>query len=154
MTDITQRKRITTATERKSATIRHLIGLFKNGPMCISKISASLTVAASTARTYIYDLRDAGVIEVVDIDISVHANLGFPIFGLVQNTVHVDKFLAAIAANPGKPLQAPKKKYPHDPSRHFHIMSDDENYYVRPSTIAPKHDDLFNHFFGMAPCTS
>lgn len=148
MPDITQRKRITTATERKSATIRQLVGLFQNGPMCITQICNSLQVSPSCARSYITDLRNAYVIEVVDIDTSVHVNLGFPIFGLVKNTERVDKFLAVIAANPGKPLTAPKPKYQPDPSRHVHIMSDDENYVFRPSMVRPKHDELFMAFYG------
>lgn len=154
MIDITQRKRITTATERKSGMLRDLVDEFRLRNMATYQIAHKVGVSASCARRYITDLSNAGVIEIVDLDMSFHCNTGAPIYGLVKDLAKVDKFCESMKAHPGTPLDTPRHKQPSDPTRHLHVMADDENYYIKPPLYKPKHDELFMRFFGRAPCAS
>lgn len=130
-------------TAERIAKIRKLLAALLCRPQSRDEVGNLLQVSPSGVRKYLADLR--GKVEQVDI-------AGRACVRLAMSIDEARAYLASLIVPPRPPrtrtaLSVAKR----DPSRHFHIMEDDEYHQVRVLRKIPQHDPLTVRFFNLAP---
>lgn len=125
--------------------IRKLIAALQLGQLMREDIANLLQLSPSGVRKYIADLREAGVMEIARFVDGTATFLGYPEYRLTPDFSRVQDYLAALDA---APVCARKEKTSElvqaqrNPSRHFHILADDEHYAIRVSRAPAAPDPM------------
>lgn len=143
-------------TAQKLKSMTELVKELSKHEMGGDDIQALLKFSASGTRKYVRELRNAGVIELARYVDGTATYLGKPVYQLTADPELVSGFLAAII-EPKTPVDTAKryeaqldKTIAQDPSRRFHIMSDDTPYAIRVSRAPVARDPLVAALFGAA----
>ncbi|QJD98623.1 ArsR family transcriptional regulator [Massilia forsythiae] len=134
--------------------IRKLVTALQAGEMMREDIASLLKVGPSGVRGYINDLRGAGVMGIARyVDGTAYA-LGRAVYCILMDAEQAAAYLAGLAALPVARAGGGRSGLEvaaRDPSRHFHILRDDEPYSVRVSRKPTARDPLVAALFGAGP---
>lgn len=145
-----QRVRVTSATLQRVQHFRNLIAGFKAGGMMFDQICAMLAMTPSGGRKYLRDLREAGVVHVVNHDSPRPPHfIGYQVFGLVSEAL-ADEFLDKIALPANGRMVVPVKARDENPGVRTHIMGDDVRFEVKRPKFVAHRDELVSALFGPA----
>lgn len=152
MTDPIQRQRNTSRTQRRAENMRKLIERFEGASMTCGDVADFFGFSASGARKYLLDLRITGVIELSHREGITDTFIGTPVWKLADDLEAREKFLLGLGAFRSDTVKniAPRIKAKDDPTRHIHILADDQHYSVKASRAPVVRDPLIAAFFGPA----
>lgn len=121
-----------------------LVNELRERDLLRSDIANLLGVAPPTVRKYVNILADL-------VEVRFDPLAEEPSYRLVGAAERVDGFLRSLdRTQPKKAPLSPMQKALTNPSRHFHILPDDEAYPVRISRALPHRDFLVSALFGPA----
>lgn len=124
--------------------IAKLIAALQDRPRTRDEIGALLKMGPSGVRKYLVDLR--GTVE--------FAGGAEPVFRLTLSAKRASAYLESLKVQaPSRPAVPRKSQFARatdDPSRHFHILADDEHHMPRLQRGVPAHEPVMAHFYGMA----
>ena len=134
---------------------KRLVAALAEGEMPRPDIGELLGLSLSGIRKYVTDLIEHDVAYVVSRIGERPGCMGVPVYALNPDQGKVESFLAALAVGQ---LNQPSGGRPTllstalaDPSRHFHVLKDDDVISPRVSrTRIPAHEPLHAAFFGLA----
>lgn len=128
--------------------IRKLVTALQERSLTSGEIGTLLEVSASSVRNYLAVLQGK----------HTHAlDAGRPVFTWILGEDATSAYLAILAATPlrkAAPPRSPLARAKCDPSRHFHILGDDEHIAIRVSRAAPARDWAVAALFGAGPASA
>ena len=153
------RVRDTSATARRFENIKTIISTLRERTLTRVDVQALLAFSPSGSRKYVRELVSAGVMviahteEVARISNKGHIQLDHH-FKLTDDEEIIANVLALVVKESNNKTKEEKPKervLTGDPSRHFHIISDDTYYAVKvPHKRIPAPDPVLAHLFGLA----
>jgi DNA-binding transcriptional ArsR family regulator len=151
--------RLMPSTARRLANMRLLLAELALREMQVDEIAKLLSASSSAARNYVYELRDAGVVDAVH-DRDGRFRACKPSYRLSSNPAKSRDFIEAMVNSERdarvlvRPGTAGKRgQVIVGIARRVHIMGDDVHYSIRVDREPVRRDPLVTALFGAAPAS-